>query len=32
MKVITNDQQLQAYYLAFKKLFSILYQASFIIQ
>ena len=32
MKVIKNDPQLQAYYFAFKKFFSILYQASLIIQ
>lgn len=31
MKAITNDQQLQAYYLAFKKLFTILYQACHIL-
>ncbi len=31
MKAITSDEQLEAYYLSFKKLFTILYQASHII-
>ena len=31
MKAINNDDQLLAYYLAFKKLFAILYQASHLI-
>ena len=31
MKTITSDEQLEAYYLSFKKMFAILYQASHII-
>ena len=31
MKTITSDEKLEAYYLSFKKLFTILYQASHII-